>query len=201
MSRISKYAVLLLLSGILGALGCQTQESAAIRKSEEPKKESQLPEEKVEEKYLQKEAKTKQTSLKKKVRPVKPDQTAINTYIQQTDQRLDTYFNLKEEFNTVFPEYSEFNPEQGRVLFQKLKAFYHRPVTKAPAGTPKDLALFSGELHAGITNQTYTLLTIVENYLRFHNDKAYRDREKWKNDLNFTDVIDTYEKTKARLGY
>ncbi|GGE10666.1 hypothetical protein GCM10011571_09960 [Marinithermofilum abyssi] len=197
MSRISKYAVLLLLSGILGALGCQTQESAAIRKSEDLKKETQLPEEKAEEMHFQ----MNQPSPKKKVRPVKPDQTAIKTYIQQTDQRLDTYFNLKEEFNTVFPEYSEFNPEQGRVLFQKLKAFNHRPVTKAPAGTPKDLALFSGKLHAGITNQTYTLLTIVENYLRFHNDKAYRDREKWKNDLNFTDVIDTYEKTKARLGY
>jgi hypothetical protein len=199
MSRIAKYAALLLLSGVLGVSGCQT-EPASIRKSEEPKKESQMPEEKAEEKHLQMEVKTNQPSPKKKVRPVKPDQTALKTYIQQTDQRLATFFSLKEEFNAVFPEYSEFDPEQGKVLLRKLKAFYHQPVSKAPAGTPKDLVLFSGELHAGITNQTYTLLTIVENYLRFHNDEAYQDREKWKNDLNFTGVIDTYEKTKARLG-
>ncbi|PTX53717.1 hypothetical protein C8P63_1263 [Melghirimyces profundicolus] len=121
-------------------------------------------------------------------------------WFARMDGNLAKTNELVQRFEFQFPEYSEYDPEDGKRLLRDLDALEGRIEGTRPPPGPKELRVFAAGFQELLSDRVGKVRYMIEHYMSGDWKPAQKTREAFKKERKFEDGVSRYHKMKELYG-
>ncbi|SDC01823.1 hypothetical protein SAMN04488112_10269 [Melghirimyces thermohalophilus] len=119
-------------------------------------------------------------------------------WFDRSDAHLARVDEVLRRFQYTFPEYSEYDPEEGRQLLRDLDALQAAIEGTKPPDGPAELTTFAAGLHEVLSERLNKVRYMIQHYMSGDWRAAQKAREEWKRDHRLERWVKDYHQMRDR---